>query len=689
MFWLLVSTLTCVAAAGLIFKLPFEFGAKWYVSQAYKDYTHINLDSYALDFTQNGCEAFGKLVVASVDGDVVYKQKNDPNSIKGMAGYGNAVIIKNDKYKIIYAHLRDETNLNLNQHIEIGEKIGYVGNTGRVSTSSNACPKYPGTHLHFRVTQIQPDGSEIAYKPEPISGYTNLLAGNWYTSDNALAKNEQTPKPDKNKNWLTRLWEKIKLVFVDTADLVNNGDVKVNAVVSDAKVEPIIQKQNEPKLDNIVQNNIVAVAPIKKADQLGDIQPKVVDNKIQDQIIPAQVNNNIVVPPPPGFGGGAAPIPVPVVQQVVANNIVDKNVNPDILPIQTPPPTIINPINNSIFATSTIIFSGTSTPDSIVFADGFDEVAMVNNLGEWSFSLQLPEGTSTVQFHNIILGQATSTPISVEVFVDTIAPVISFAIVECQFSLQDDNCLLPIASSTSAISTNELSSIKFYKDNVLINEEQGSVFNFEVPLLVGQNNFYATAVDSLGNQSTSTVQIVEYVEKPIIINEIAWSGTDISPFNEWMEIYNRTDKNLNMSRFQISSKDGVPKVLLEGNLSPNSYYLIERTDDNSVPEVVASLTAAFSGDGAGSGLSDQGEELVLDYKLGNVLVGIDRTPSVDVCGGWCFDSPMGRIDQDSDGSIMSSWDYDPNIYEPIFHKKGIQIAGTPKAQNFIHAVAQL
>jgi hypothetical protein len=38
---------------------------------------------------------------------------------------------------------------------------------------------------------------------------------------------------------------------------------------------------------------------------------------------------------------------------------------------------------------------------------------------------------------------------------------------------------------------------------------------------------------------------------------------------------------------------------------------------------------------------------------------------------------------------MSSWDFDPNIFEPIFKSKGIQIAGTPKAENFIHAVAQL
>jgi hypothetical protein len=515
-----------------------------------------------------------------------------------------------------------------------------------------------------------------------------LLAGNWYTSDNNLASNDKTPKVEKSKSWLTRLWEKIKLAWNDTKDAVDNGDVKVQAIVANANVDQVIPKQNTPKPNDVVQNiqnNAVVVVPKNQnqVDVIAQTPPQI--QVVSDQII----NNNFVALPPPGFGGGAAPPPVPAVQQVVANNAVDKNQNLDILPIQTSPPIIISPINGSVFATSSVIFSGTSTPDSIVFAEGFDEIAVANNLGDWSLNLSLSQGTSTIQFQSIISGESTSTPSITEVYVDTIAPTISFALNECQYSLRDDSCLLPIATSTSIISTNELASIKLYRGDIVVGDVQGTTFNLETPLSIGQNNLYVVAVDGLGNQATSTVQNVEYIEKPVIINEIAWSGTDISPFNEWLEIYNRTDKNLNMSRFQISSKDGVPKVLLDGNLTPNGYYLIERTDDNSVPVVSASLVAPFSGDGDGSGLSDQGEELVLNFRLGDVSVVIDKTPPIDVCGGWCFDSPMGRVNPNSDGSVMSSWDFDPNIFEPIFESKGIQIAGTPKAENFVHAVAQL
>jgi hypothetical protein len=428
--------------------LPLKGGEKYLVTQGYETGSvggsHKNNDNYAIDLTQNGCSAYGDEVLASADGEVVFIGVDDNNKNVPGVGYGNSVrIIHNNSFKSLYAHLRERPLVSVGDEVKQGQVIGYVGNTGYIVTSSNSCPEHPGTHLHFRVTQIQPDGTEIAYKPEPISGYTNLLAGNWYASDNNLASNDKAPKVEKSKNWLARLWEKIKLAWNDTKDAVDNGDVKVQAIVANANVDQVIPKQNTPKPNDVVQNiqnNAVVVVPKNQnqANIVPRIPPQIIDNQPQIQVVPDQmVNNNTVALPPPGFGGGAAPILAPVVQQAVDDNVVDKNQNLDILPIQTSPPIIISPINGSVFATSSVIFSGTSTPDSIVFAEGFDEIAVANNLGDWSLNLSLSQGTSTIQFQSIISGKSTSTPSITEVYVDTIAPTISFALNECQYSLRD------------------------------------------------------------------------------------------------------------------------------------------------------------------------------------------------------------------------------------------------------------
>lgn len=84
-----------------------------------------------------------------------------------------------------YAHLIDDSiRVSDGDHVFTGQIIGEVGNTGLVA--GNACPDHPGTHLHFAMYQKQVDGTLTPYKPEPISGYTDLAEGNWYVSDNEL-----------------------------------------------------------------------------------------------------------------------------------------------------------------------------------------------------------------------------------------------------------------------------------------------------------------------------------------------------------------------------------------------------------------------------------------------------------------------------------------------------------------------
>ena len=76
----------------------------------------------------------------------------------------------------------------------------------------------------------------------------------------------------------------------------------------------------------------------------------------------------------------------------------------------------------------------------------------------------------------------------------------------------------------------------------------------------------------------------------IIFNEIAWMGTKISSQNEWIELKNLTSKEIDLSGYQLQSKNGKIKIVFpEIKLSPFGLLLLERSDDNTLPQIKADL----------------------------------------------------------------------------------------------------
>src|SRR5579863_9590405 len=77
------------AVAQLSFKLPYAKGQRFIVAQGYDTPpTHIKKDAYALDFTQLGCDAYGKAAVAIAPGTVMFMSEKGYNG-----GYGTEVIL--------------------------------------------------------------------------------------------------------------------------------------------------------------------------------------------------------------------------------------------------------------------------------------------------------------------------------------------------------------------------------------------------------------------------------------------------------------------------------------------------------------------------------------------------------------------------------------------------------------------
>src|SRR4030042_1915778 len=73
----------------------------------------------------------------------------------------------------------------------------------------------------------------------------------------------------------------------------------------------------------------------------------------------------------------------------------------------------------------------------------------------------------------------------------------------------------------------------------------------------------------------------------VSINEIAWMGTLSSYNDEWIELYNGTDQEINLGGWILKTADEGIKINLLGKISQNGFYLLERTGDESVPEIAA------------------------------------------------------------------------------------------------------
>ncbi len=108
----------------------------------------------------------------------------------------------------------------------------------------------------------------------------------------------------------------------------------------------------------------------------------------------------------------------------------------------------------------------------------------------------------------------------------------------------------------------------------------------------------------------------------VYINEVSWMGTTVSSTNEWIELYNDGTNEVDLDGWVIVAEDGSPNITINSAnnsvIGAKKYYLIERTNDSTVPDVTADFVAAF-----GSGLSNSGEKLSLKKPDGAIVETLD------------------------------------------------------------------
>lgn len=381
---------------------------------------------------------------------------------------------------------------------------------------------------------------------------------------------------------------------------------------------------------------------------------------------PPQILGPALVSVAPGFGGGGGAA------------------TPDVVAAPAPviPLTVQTPLEGALFATSSVTFTGTTTPGYSVVASHSDSTAttVADSHGDWSIALTLPEGTTAIGVVAADSEGNTSDAITRTVTVSLpslTAPTPSVS--ECTASLSASTCL--IATTGAALSWPSVSGAAYYAYAVnggIVATTTGT----SAALSLSTNATSAISVvayDAAGNAATSTSIDVRTLTQPLIINEIAWTGTVASSNDEWIELKNNSSYAFdNLSHVAIVSADGSPYIQLSGTIASGGYYLIERREEAT--SVAGDLILAFDQ------LAGTGEELFLDWGHGNATTTLDRTPAVATCSGWCSGTiiaamTMERAHGGTDGSLAASWQYGSSTVASVVDASGNIIQGTPRAEN--------
>jgi len=134
----------------------------------------------------------------------------------------------------------------------------------------------------------------------------------------------------------------------------------------------------------------------------------------------------------------------------------------------------------------------------------------------------------------------------------------------------------------------------------------------------------------------------------VVLNEIAWMGSTTSANGEWIELRNTTSRDILLDGWTLTAADGSPNISLAGTIPAKGYFLLERGNDDAVPDVAADLL--YTG-----GLENEGETLTLRDEAGLLVDVVDRWHAGDLESH----GTMMRVGLDWPGTWPTSWQTGP------------------------------
>ncbi len=197
------------------------------------------------------------------------------------------------------------------------------------------------------------------------------------------------------------------------------------------------------------------------------------------------------------------------------------------------------------------------------------------------------------------------------------------------------------------------------------------------------NRVVATTTDSetlTANNSAAftTTAVIAHDPLDVVINEVAWMGTDADYRHEWIELHNTTGQEIDLYDWQLSDHDGL-LVTLTGTIPPGGYYLVAQST-STFSTAQPGIDQLFSGN-----LRNDGEAITLTDSSGAVIDTANVERGYD--NGWAGGSntsprkTMERIDPTAPDSDANWCTNDPAVARNGLDANGDPINGTPRAPN--------
>jgi hypothetical protein len=73
----------------------------------------------------------------------------------------------------------------------------------------------------------------------------------------------------------------------------------------------------------------------------------------------------------------------------------------------------------------------------------------------------------------------------------------------------------------------------------------------------------------------------------VVVNEIAWMGTHTSANDGWIELFNDSASDVDLTGWTLAATDDTPSISLAWVVPAGGHFLLERTDESAVPTVTA------------------------------------------------------------------------------------------------------
>lgn len=174
-----------------------------------------------------------------------------------------------------------------------------------------------------------------------------------------------------------------------------------------------------------------------------------------------------------------------------------------------------------------------------------------------------------------------------------------------------------------------------------------------------------------------TVMSPSPVTDSVVINEIAWMGTEAQASDEWIELYNSSSRTISVGGWKLLIA-GDNSINLSGSIPSYGYYLLERTSGNTVSNIVEDYTGSFGR----YGLNNAGEMLSLINETGILVDEIDCKngwfSGIGVKGGASMERKSPNKSSNDD---PTNWATFSGPAGDARDAAGNPISGTPRGRN--------